>query len=75
MQQSAHEYLQHGQNPFFRLPSGTLTTDAAIDVALLGVPHDGGIDLQGRLCPPPSSRQSREFTHHRASRRAYSAAT
>lgn len=46
MQQSAHEYLQHGQNPFFRLPSGTLTTDAAIDVALLGVPHDGGTTYQ-----------------------------
>ncbi len=68
MQQSAHEYLQHGQNPFFRLPSGTLATTTPIDVALLGVPHDGGTTYQpgARFAPYHVRRVSAMITgyHH-----------
>lgn len=44
MQQSAFEYLSHGQTPFFRLPlapPGTRRPDGTRAV-LLGVPFDGG---------------------------------
>ncbi len=40
MQEPAHAYLRHGQIPFFRLPALHDHRDA--DVAILGVPHDGG---------------------------------
>lgn len=40
MQEPAFAYLRHGQIPFFRLPA--LHDLANTDVALLGVPHDGG---------------------------------
>jgi agmatinase len=40
MQDPAFAYLRHGQIPFFRLP--TSPDAAGADVALLGVPHDGG---------------------------------
>ncbi|MBP6628370.1 MAG: agmatinase [Kofleriaceae bacterium] len=51
MQQSAFEYLRHGQTPFFRLPSWSphqAGADAADvpDVAVIGVPHDGGTTYQ-----------------------------
>jgi agmatinase len=45
-QQALPEYLAHGQTPFFRLPRADAITDPAslrdADVALLGVPWDGG---------------------------------
>ncbi|MEM9490071.1 MAG: agmatinase, partial [Myxococcota bacterium] len=47
-QQSAFEYLSHGQTPFFRLPTVPFTTpDRAeryrgVDIVFLGVPYDGG---------------------------------
>lgn len=54
-QQSAAEYLGHGQAPFFRLP---VVTDVAAmppetHAALLGVPHDLGVTYQpgARLAP------------------------
>jgi agmatinase len=40
MQDPALNYLRHGQTPFFRLPAARDVANA--DVALLGVPHDGG---------------------------------
>src|SRR5215510_1527184 len=40
MQDPAFAYLRHGQIPFFRLPALRELADA--DVAILGVPHDGG---------------------------------
>jgi agmatinase len=40
MQDPALAYLRHGQIPFFRLPTSRDLGDA--DVAVLGVPHDGG---------------------------------
>jgi agmatinase len=51
MQQDAFTYLRHGQTPFFRLPAWR--DDAGADVALLGVPHDGGTTYQpgARLAP------------------------
>jgi agmatinase len=57
-QQSAAEYLRHGQMPFFRLPlakpnpEGAFQYDGA-DVVLLGVPYDGGATYQpgARLAP------------------------
>lgn len=51
MQDSAMTYLRHGQTPFFRLSSATPIADA--DVAILGVPHDGGTTYQpgARLAP------------------------
>ena len=56
-QQSALEYLGHGQTPFFRLPVATATRaddarDAAgaaladVDAVILGVPYDGGTTYQ-----------------------------
>jgi agmatinase len=49
-QQSAAEYLQHGQTPFFRLPS---RRDQPPRAVLLGVPYDGGATYQpgARLAP------------------------
>jgi agmatinase len=51
MQQPAATYLRHGQTPFFRLPASLELGSA--DVALLGVPHDGGTTYQpgARLAP------------------------
>jgi agmatinase len=40
MQDPALAYLRHGQIPFFRLPTSRDLADT--DVAVLGVPHDGG---------------------------------
>jgi len=48
-QQSAFEYLRHGQTPFFRLPSADLRTlggAGGVDAVVLGVPHDGGTTYQ-----------------------------
>lgn len=56
-QQSALEYLRHGQTPFFRLPAADLSKGAAMydgaDAVLLGVPFDGGTSYQpgARLAP------------------------
>ncbi|HEX4450296.1 MAG TPA: agmatinase [Kofleriaceae bacterium] len=44
MQQPALDYLRHGQIPFFRLPE--LRERREVDVAILGVPHDGGTTYQ-----------------------------
>ncbi|HET9553503.1 MAG TPA: arginase family protein [Anaeromyxobacteraceae bacterium] len=43
-QQSAQEYLAHGQTPFFRLPQAALPAPLppGTRAALLGVPFDGG---------------------------------
>jgi agmatinase len=51
MQDSALSYLRHGQTPFFRLPASREVANA--DVAVLGVPHDGGTTYQpgARLAP------------------------
>jgi agmatinase len=51
MQESALSYIRHGQTPFFRLPSTTALANA--DIAILGVPHDGGTTYQpgARLAP------------------------
>lgn len=51
MQEAALSYLRHGQIPFFRLPSAPRAPDpdpvpVPVDVALLGVPHDGGATYQ-----------------------------
>jgi agmatinase len=51
MQEPALQYLRHGQIPFYRLPSaltqaGVLPHGLQVDVALLGVPHDGGTTYQ-----------------------------
>ncbi len=40
MQESALDYLRHGQTPFFRLPTSSDIANA--DLAVIGVPHDGG---------------------------------
>ncbi len=48
-QQTAFEYLKHGQTPFFRLPSadpGRLADDGGVAAVILGVPHDGGTTYQ-----------------------------
>jgi agmatinase len=54
-QQSAVEYLGHGQNPFFRLRQTPAPADppAGTRAAFLGVPHDGGATYQpgARLAP------------------------
>src|SRR5262245_9532789 len=55
-QQSAFEYLRHGQTPFFRLPLCDLASPApydGADVVLLGVPTDAGTTYQpgARLAP------------------------
>ena len=44
MQEPALDYLRHGQIPFFRLPA--LRNGEHCDVAILGVPHDGGTTYQ-----------------------------
>jgi agmatinase len=51
-QQSAAEYLRHGQTPFFRLP-GAVARRAGHGAVLLGVPYDGGTTYQpgARLAP------------------------
>lgn len=41
MQDSALNYLRHGQTPFFRLPTG-VDRVANAEAAVIGVPHDGG---------------------------------
>ena len=41
---SAHSYIREGMIPFFRLPRLEASADpAGLDVALLGVPWDGGV--------------------------------
>ena len=50
-QQSALEYIRHGQTPFFRLPMvapgiGSADIYRGYDVALLGVPTDAGTTYQ-----------------------------
>jgi agmatinase len=54
-QQSAAEYLSHGQIPFFRLPVAPLAGGLPPDTgaALLGVPFDGGATYRpgARLAP------------------------
>ncbi len=40
-QQSAAEYIHHGQTPFFRLPAST--TPESADAVILGVPFDAGV--------------------------------
>lgn len=49
-QQDAATYLEHGQTPFFRLPSVVTPETRAV---LLGVPYDGGTTVQpgARLAP------------------------
>ena len=54
-QQSAFEYLSHGQIPFFRLPVAPLATGlpAGTHAIILGVPYDGGTTYRpgARLAP------------------------
>jgi agmatinase len=57
-QQSAAQYLRHGQTPFFRLPVADPTLPgadayAAAHAVLMGVPYDGGATYQpgARLAP------------------------
>jgi agmatinase len=54
-QQSAFEYLGHGQTPFFRLPSAPVAAGvpAGTGAVLLGVPWDGGATYRpgARLAP------------------------
>jgi agmatinase len=57
-QQSAFEYLRHGQTPFFRLPLADVRAAgpaayAGADAVILGVPYDGGTTYQpgARLAP------------------------
>jgi agmatinase len=54
-QQSAFEYLSHGQIPFFRLPVAPWTAGVrpGTGAVLLGVPHDGGATYRpgARLAP------------------------
>lgn len=56
-QQTALEYLRHGQMPFFRLPVAEVSRGRAAyegaDAVLLGVPYDGGTTYQpgARLAP------------------------
>ena len=54
-QQSAFEYLSHGQIPFFRLPAAPLAAGVppGTDAVLLGVPYDGGTTYRpgARLAP------------------------
>jgi agmatinase len=45
-QQSALEYLSHGQTPFFRLPSAVGVRPAGTRAVFLGVPFDGGATYQ-----------------------------
>ncbi|HEY1818082.1 MAG TPA: agmatinase [Kofleriaceae bacterium] len=47
MQEPALDYLRHGQIPFFRLPARLDDDDTdEVDVAIVGVPHDGGTTYQ-----------------------------
>lgn len=64
MQDSAASYLRHGQTPFFRLPASLDVVNA--DVALLGVPHDGGTTYQpgARLAPYHIRRVSALIQNH-----------
>ncbi len=57
-QQSAFQYLRHGQTPFFRLPLADVQAAGAAayagaDAVLIGVPYDGGTTYQpgARLAP------------------------
>jgi agmatinase len=64
MQDSAASYLRHGQTPFFRLPASLDVANA--QVALLGVPHDGGTTYQpgARLAPYHVRRVSALIQNH-----------
>ena len=62
-QQSAAEYLAHGQIPFFRLPLAPLAAGGlppGTGAALLGVPWDGGVTYRpgARLAPWVARRAS-----------------
>ena len=66
MQDSALSYLRHGQTPFFRLPASPDVANA--DVALLGIPYDGGTTYQpgARLAPFHVRRVSALLQSHHA---------
>jgi agmatinase len=69
-QQSAAEYLAHGQIPFFRLPLAPLAggLPAGTGAALLGVPFDGGATYRpgARLAPWEVRRASALLQGHHA---------
>ncbi len=69
-QQSAAEYLAHGQIPFFRLPSAPLAAGLpdGTGAALLGVPFDGGTTYRpgARLAPWEVRRASALVQGHHA---------
>lgn len=46
-QQSAGEYLRHGQSPFFRLNATTSYDSVELGAVLLGVPWDSGVTYRG----------------------------
>lgn len=48
-----HEYLAHGQTPFFRLPLPDAASPEQADAVIFGVPYDGGTTYQpgARLGP------------------------
>src|ERR671936_2410451 len=54
-QQSAFEYLAHGQTPFFRLPVAPVAAGVrhGTRAAIVGVPYDGGTTYRpgARLAP------------------------
>lgn len=64
MQDSALNYLRHGQTPFFRLPASPDAANA--DVALLGIPYDAGTTYQpgARLGPFHARRVSALVQSH-----------
>ena len=69
-QQSAAEYLAHGQIPFFRLPVAPLAAGLppGTGAALLGVPFDGGATYRpgARLAPWEVRRASALLQGHHA---------
>ncbi|HEX9307757.1 MAG TPA: agmatinase [Anaeromyxobacter sp.] len=69
-QQSAAEYLAHGQMPFFRLPSAPLAAGVpeGTRAALLGVPYDGATTYRpgARLAPFEVRRVSALVQGHHA---------
>ena len=72
-QQSAAEYLAHGQTPFFRLPAvpAGAPLPAGVRAVLLGVPYDGGTTASpGARFAPYHVRRTSAFVqgwhpHHR----------
>ena len=67
MQDAAFAYLRHGGTPFFRLPCDPDAKDA--EIALVGVPHDGGTTYQpgARFAPYHVRRVSALVQGHHAS--------